>query len=181
MNFQFEVNVTEKDYLDYNLFWQFKSPYGKKQILTYRVVFALLFGVLILLTLLKGDFSTDSIIESIFYFFFLILVEIFFKRLTTSIFKSTIKSLKKKGKMAYSPTATAQFHENTFIEITPETRNEVNYSLVELVSVIGNQTIYIHVNNMMAYLLPSSSFTSQEQFDTFVEFLKTKCERVKYY
>ena len=97
MNFQFEVNVTEKDYLDYNLFWQFKSPYGKKQILTYRMVFALLFGVLILLTLLKGDFSTDSIIESIFYLFFLILVEIFFKRLTTSIFKSTIKSLKKKG------------------------------------------------------------------------------------
>ena len=29
MNFKFKVNVSEQDYLDYNLFWLSKSPYGK--------------------------------------------------------------------------------------------------------------------------------------------------------
>ena len=38
MLFQFIINLTDEDYLDYNVFWNLKSAYGKKTAILIRVI-----------------------------------------------------------------------------------------------------------------------------------------------
>ena len=40
--FRFDVHTSEKDYIDYNLFWTLQSPYGRKQIRDVRIFLAFL-------------------------------------------------------------------------------------------------------------------------------------------
>lgn len=37
MKFQFYIDLTDKDYVDFNIFWQTKSRYGKKILTTLRI------------------------------------------------------------------------------------------------------------------------------------------------
>ena len=43
MHFKFHINLNDNDYLNYNTFWTIKSPYGKKQMLKFRITIAILF------------------------------------------------------------------------------------------------------------------------------------------
>jgi hypothetical protein len=92
-----------------------------------------------------------------------------------------LKSLKKSGKMGYSPKAAIEFYDDFFLEITPENKTEQKYSVLERVSVIGGKAIYLHVNNVMAYLLPIACFASEEELNAFLEFLRGKCTQFDYY
>lgn len=83
--------------------------------------------------------------------------------------------------MAYSPTAQMKFYEDDFIEITPTNKIEQTYSAIERISVIRDQVLYIHVNNITAYILPRTCFDSQEQYDEFFAFIKTKCANIDVY
>ena len=89
--------------------------------------------------------------------------------------------LKKSGKMGYSPNAVMEFYDEIFVETTPENRTEQSYSAVERVSVVEDRTIYIHINNVMAYILPVTAFESKEQYDSFLSFIRTKCAIVDVY
>ena len=83
--------------------------------------------------------------------------------------------------MGYSPESLIVFSEETFSEITPENKIEQKYSVIEHISVVDNKTMYIHVNNIMAYILPLSCFESLEQYNSFMEFIKTKCNQINFY
>ena len=48
-------------------------------------------------------------------------------------------------------------------------------------NVVGENAIYIYKSALKAYVLPFSCFESKEQYDAFVEFIKTKCETVNEY
>lgn len=37
MEFRFNIDLTDKDYTDFNIFWQTKSRYGKKILTTLRI------------------------------------------------------------------------------------------------------------------------------------------------
>ena len=181
MKFQFYVNTNDQDYLDYNKFWMLRSHYGKKQMTTFRVVFAVIIGVYILISLYVGNFTLDSFIGIIPMAILLILFELLLSPLFVLFLKSHLKSLKKKGKMGYSPSSVIEFHEDVFIETTPDNKTEQKYSAIERVSVVDNKVFYIHVNNIMSYILPFSCFESNEQYNEFFEFIKTKCSNIDVY
>ena len=73
MRFLFNVNLSDQDYFDYNVFWAIKSPYGKKQMISFRVILTALFVVFILLSLYGGEFSDGSFLGVIPYVIVLIL------------------------------------------------------------------------------------------------------------
>ena len=50
----------------------------------------------------------------------------------------------------------------------------MKYFGIERVSVLPNRFIYLHKNNLMAYILPYASFESKEQGEEFLSFLKEK-------
>ncbi len=179
MHFKFDIRVTEKDYLDYNRFWQFQSPYGKKQIISLRVIFALLFGIAAIATLIGGNFTIDSIIEAAIYVTALVYFQLILPTILAWSVKRQIKVLKKKGKMAYAPEATMEFHEEIFTSKTPESKTETKYTTIERISVVRDKAIYLHVNNIMAYIIPRKSFVSDEQFESFLTFIQSKCTNLK--
>ena len=181
MNFRFNVNLNDNDYLDYNTFWMLRSPYGKKQIKTIRIIVAVVFAVIVFISLFGGKFTVDSFLRIIPDFIVFFLVQIFLPKFFLWSLKAQMKSLKKSGKMGYSPKSVVEFSENGFIETAPDNKTEHKYSAIERVSIVDNKVIYIHVNNVMSYMLPISCFDSKEQYDDFVDFIKKKCTNIDIY
>ena len=89
--------------------------------------------------------------------------------------------MKKNGKAGYSPESVLEFGDETFIETTPDNKTEQRYASIERISIVDNKMIYIHVNNIMAYILPLSCFETKEQYDEFFEFIKTKSANIDIY
>ena len=181
MLFCFNVNLSDKDYFDYNSFWMTKSPYGKKQLTQTRSILTALFAVIFVLTLASKGFSTDTFISLITYFVLFCFLQLTFKPLVVWMLKIQISSLKKKGKMGYSAVSTLEFFDDRFVETTPTNKTEQQYSSIERISIIEDKILYIHVNNIMSYLLPFSCFESTAQRDSFLEFIKTKCAKIDIY
>ena len=181
MHFKFHIHLNDTDYLNYNIFWMLKSPYGKKQMLKFRISIAILFAVISFLSLFGGGFSAVAWIGIIPYAILLVLFELLLNPFFVWVLKSNIKSLKSKGKMGYSPVSEIEFYDESFIEITPDNKSEQKYSAVERVSVIEDKVIYIHVNNVMSYILPLPCFDSKEQYNAFLDFIRTKCANIERY
>ena len=181
MQYKFCVHLTDKDYLDYNVFWSLKSPYGKKQILQLRAMIAGMFALLSLLVLFKEDFSSAGFIKIIPLVVLLVLSQLLLNWSFSRSLKGTLKTMKRQGKMGYSPDSEMEFFEDRFVETTPEEKTERIYSSIERISVIGDKTIYIHMNNVSACILPRSCFDSKENYEEFLQFIKTKCQKVDIY
>ena len=181
MHFKFYINLNDKDYLDYNTFWMIKSPYGKKQMLKFRVIIAVLCCLVSFFALFGGGFSSNSWIGVIPYAILLVLFELLLNPFFVWTLNGHIKSLKKKGKMGYSPVSEMEFYDESFFEITPDNKTEQKYSAIERVSVITDKVIYIHVNNLMSYILPMTCFESKEQYCDFLDFVRTKCTNIDIY
>ncbi len=179
MNFKFNINLNDKDYLDYNIFWMMKSHYGKSQWIKLRLFLILPFAIISLLPLISRDYSPQNvIIPSIII---LALAQVLFKPIFIGALKIHIKALKKSGKMGYAPISDIEFYEENFIETTKDNKTEQKYSSIERVSVITDTVIYIHVNNLMSYIVPFNCFESKEQLDNFLDFIKTKCANIDTY
>ena len=134
MKYQFTVNITDQDYVDYNIFWSTRSPYGKKQITNFRLVFAVCIGLMIFMCLWGGGFSAASFAGSIPFVILLILVQVFAKRIWALSVKGTVQKLKDNGKMGYSPRAVIEFFEDSFVETTDLNTTEQKYSAIERIS-----------------------------------------------
>lgn len=171
--FKFNVNLTDNDYLEYNKFWNFRSHYGKHQLITMRIVLAVVIGIFMLAVLIMNGFSKDGFIGIIPLAILLALMEIFLKRYVTYTLKAQLNSLKKKGKVAYSPVSVLEFYDDYLVETTENNKTEQKYSSIERVSIIRG-TVYFHVNSIGAYILPITAFENKDIYDKFVEFIKTK-------
>ena len=181
MIFKFNVELSDKDYLDYNIFWTLKSPYGKKQMMQYRIILTVFFVVISFVFLCGGRFSIDSFIGIVPYWIVFVLIQLGLNAFFKWVLKGQVKSLKKSGKMGYTPSSTVEFYDDHFIEISAENKIEQKYTAVERISVVGDKVVYIHVNNVMSYILPFDCFESEAQRNDFLEFIKSKCENVKIY
>ena len=83
--------------------------------------------------------------------------------------------------MGYYPVSEMEFYDESFMEITPDNKTEQKYSAIERVSVITDKVVYIHVNNVMSYILPLSCFESKEQYNNFLDFVRSKCTNIDVY
>lgn len=181
MKFQVNVKLNDQDYLDYNVFWAIRSHYGKKQIRTLRITVLIIYSIFVFISLFSDGFSAESFLGVIPMSIVFVLFQLFLKRLFAWALKGTVKNLKKSGKMGYSPDSVIEFYEESFAETTSENRTENKYSAIERISIVDNKIIYIHINNVMAYILPLTCFESKEQYDSFFEFINTKCEKIDVY
>ncbi|MBQ3151746.1 MAG: YcxB family protein [Clostridia bacterium] len=181
MKFRFDININDEDYLEFHGFWMIRSPYGKKQTKKVRIILSVMFAVGIAITMVRGGFNTDTYISAALMIVVYLIIQALFTRFLLRSLKSQLKMLKKSGKMGYSPNAVMEFYDEIFVETTPENRTEQSYSAVERVSVVEDRTIYIHINNVMAYILPVTAFESKEQYDSFLSFIRTKCAIVDVY
>ncbi len=174
MNFRFNINMTDNDYLEFNKFHLLKSSYGRKNDLGTRIFIAVFMVIVCIALLFMGDFSHDSFIEILPLIFLLVIVEVSYTKLTELWLKHFIGKMKKKGKMPFSSSSVLEFGEDTIVETTETEKTEQKYSAVEKIYNNGGNIIYIYVNNTRAYLLPVSSFESEKEYKEFFRFLKEK-------
>ena len=180
MKFKFDVTINEKDYIDYNVFMLTKSPYGK-QINTFRIILFVIPVIFIIISMLGGGSSVKSFVDVIPIIILIIVLQLFLGPFFSFSVKTSIRLMKKTGKMGYSPESILEFYEDYLVETGKNQKTEHKYSGVERISVIENKMIYIHVNNVMSYILPVSSFQSDEQYNNFIAFMKTKCANIDKY
>lgn len=181
MIFKFNIRLTDEDYLEFNKFWMMRSNYGKKQMLFFRIVLVVMMVIFSFISLYGGGFSAEAFLGIIPHILLLVLMQLCFAPVISFTLKSQIKSLKKSGKMGYSPNSVMEFYDDCFVEATDENEIKQKYSAIERVSVITGRNIYIHVNNIMAYILPWYCFDDDEQREVFIEFIKSKCENIDVY
>lgn len=178
MKFQFNIDLTDKDYTDFNVFWQTRSRYGKKMLLILRIFLLLLCFVTTLSAVLDMGFSAESVIPGILWVILIQLLVAPFFKLTAKIY---IKILIKNGKPPYSPHSVLTFYEDSFTEETEDIKTEVKYSGIDRISIVENKLIMIHTNSVQAYLLPAICFGSDIKYNLFKDFIKTKCAAVDTY
>ena len=184
MDLKLKINLSETDYLNMNLFWAFKSPYGKKDILKIRILITAIYLVAIVVSLIGGGFSSSAFIGIIPYVILLVLFQVFLKAFWKGIIKGNIKAMKKKGKLPFSEYSEIEFRDEYFIETTLYNKSEVKYSAIEKISIVSDasdKVIYLHVSNVSGYILPFSAFEAEAQQEEFIAFIKTKCEKVYTY
>ena len=181
MKFKFDVNLNDNDYFEFNKFMAIKSTYGKKQLNSMRILFAVGMVILMLISLLGGGFTISSLVNIIPYAIIAIIVFFTLPFFYISTLKSQMKSLKKTGKMAFSPSSVIEFYDDLIIETTASSKTEVEFTTVERFSIVQDKYVYVHLNNITAYILPRKSFESQEQYNEFLEFIKTKSNNIDIY
>ena len=177
MKFSFRVYLSEEDYLAYNKFVLTKSSYGKKQSLRSRLMMAVLMAGAALVVWLR-ERNWVSVIP---FLLILIGVELFLPLFTTFAVKQGIKSQQRAGKPGYTPAARLDFSEDTFTETTPQVKSEYSYTALERVSLLPEKDIYLHLNNLQAYILPRTTFSSPGEYEEFVAFLSAKCAVIDRY
>ncbi len=181
MKFQFDVKLADEDYMEFNKFHMLRSPYGKKQIANFRMSMTIICLLIILAILLVNKFNADSFFSVIPFLLLWIIMQLGMRKFMILSIKYTLKSLKKSGKSGYSPSSVLQFNEESFVETTEFNKTEQNYTAIERISIVDNKMIYIHVNNIMAYMLPIACFESKEKYDDFLNFIKIKCNNIDIY
>lgn len=181
MLYRVEVNMTEQDYIDYNKFHLLKSHYGKKQIKNLRILICVLLGIPTLMALIGGRFNKESIISVLPFIILFVIFQAGLLPFLGFSLKGTVLSLKKSGKMAFSPHSVIEFFEESFCETTEDNKTEHKYTAIERISVVNGKIIYIHINNVMAYIVPVNSFETGEQYSSFLAFLKSKCSDIDFY
>ncbi len=178
---KFQVHLSENDYFEFNKFHNLQSHYGASVIKKTRIVIAIIFGAAILLSFLSSGFTADGFLYAGIYLALLILFQVFLKKFFIETVKANIKHLKKQGKLAYHEYSEIEFLERSFIETTPDNKTEQSYASIERISVVEGRYVFIHPNNITAYILPASSFRNQAEYDEFLKFVPSICANVDFY
>ena len=179
MKFSFEINLSDSDYFDFN---KFIIYHKRKQLINLsRLIICLLYVIFALFFALIVKQGPLLVFAEGIWLLAAILLFVFTKQQFISSIKKEIKSFKKKGKQLYSPVSYMEFYDDFFCETTENEKNELKYEAIESVSIIKEKTIYLHKNDALAFILPISSFISKEQYDAFIDFIKTKCPKIYFY
>ena len=176
MKFQFNITITEKDYLDFNEFHALKSPYGIKTIVRLRIWLAIAFTLSVIYLAITQNWLFGVPISGVLLIFLVFLPRIFKHTLKTSI-----NTMKKTGKMDYIPASTLTFYDDIISEVSETEKIERSYSVIERVCIITGQTLYLFSSNSRAFIIPIHAFESAEQYNAFLEFIKTKCSTINVY
>ncbi len=176
MIYKFDVFLDDKDYYEYNKFHILHSPYGKKQKKTIGIIFAV-FALIVLIMMTIVESFLAAVIAAIPMVILGVIMTLLYPLIVLLVVKIQIALMKKSPKKNYSPKSTVQFLDETFVEETEVGKTETKYFVIDRISVT-EQAIYMHMNAVLAYILPTSLFESDEALDEFIDFLKTKNEKI---
>lgn len=173
--FQFNINLTDEDYFEYNKYITFHTPAGKKQMRKMRILIAVLSLLIGVSVLLRNPIDTVRIIAAaVIAAAFCAIFQAVWKPLMALSIKTQLKRMKKNGKLPYYACAELTFDDDAIRQTTETSRSEEQYRSVERICRVPGKVIYIFIDSARAYLLPAASFASQEEVDAFISFLEAK-------
>ncbi len=179
-----EINysVSNNDYIQYNVHHTENSPTFKKQTMTMRLVFPIIF-ILITLISYAGEIAhpkPETIIGMGCTFVFLAIISILFFVFYPAIFRKTlirnINSMLNEGKQnEFIGEHKLLLQENRLrVEnITRESTIETAYKNIERI-VCDKNALYIYTGSITAFIIPANAFTTDMEKEKFIAELKSK-------
>lgn len=178
MKFRFDIRLTEEDYLNFNIFHLYNDPSSKKNLLIIRICLnVILFSALIFQFFVSRDIAA-IIVTAVLLVIPVVLLNVFYNKYWEFITKKQIKSMKKSGKLPFPPESVLEFYDDYGVEITPYARTEHKHSAIEKIYLSDHRYIYMYINSSQAYIIPLSAFSSEEHFNSFMNFISTKCSNI---
>ncbi|NLD59215.1 MAG: YcxB family protein [Clostridiales bacterium] len=171
--FEFKFALDDNDYLLFNRYHLLNSPSGKKALTMYRLVVPIVFLAVILIFYIADAGPRLIIIEAILMAIVSALWLAFSDKLLLRSVNKNILKMKKTGRLPYSSEAVLKFGEENVHEITPNTENKTDYSLIEKIAVT-EKAIYIYFSTVQAYILPITAFSDEAERRRFLEFIHSK-------
>ncbi len=179
MKYQLNTQMTDEDYYKFNLFVNFRSYYGKKQLTKSVTMVGIIFLLFTAIVLIINGFTQMSFVRIAVIGVAMVLWIVLSPLLLKLMLKARIRSMRKKGRLGYSPVAVIEFYDDCFVETTEQNKTENKYSAVDRISILKDEgIIYIHMGALIAHIIPFSTFENMAQFNEFSEFIKTKCKSV---
>ncbi len=174
MRYSFDVDISEKDYYDFNLYHLFNSERGKKAILRSRLLVPIVFLLYILYQYFRGQDFTVLCFVSVIYLVMSLIWFFTVKPLEKLILKLRIASILKKENLPYTSKYTLEFYEDFFVEITEKSRSETKYDALYKTVVNEGKAIYIYRNALVADIIPVGVFKSETDRCDFLDFINKK-------
>lgn len=173
--FEFKYAITEKDYIDYNIFTYFNSPLNKRRIYFRKCSMLIIFAFLALFHLYISDFR---FFISAPYIAFLtiaaVLYLLFFKKIAVFNITRNIKRMKKIDKdINGGGINTYKFRDNEFELLSDTAESKLEYKIIKNIVVTQN-AVYLYSNSLQALILPSRIFENPENQNQFLGFLREK-------
>ncbi|MCL2638604.1 MAG: YcxB family protein [Oscillospiraceae bacterium] len=174
--FEFKFKVTEKDYLDFNIFHYENNPINKKSTKIIYIVTFTIFAAIVANLVLTAE-PEDTLFALIFGIVSLgvaipvvLLIQKPFNKL---FYRFNIYILKKSGKLPFDTDNSLKFADDDYTEVTPDTESKIKYSKIEKVLVSEN-AVYIFTSAMQAHIIPLSAFENEQQKEQFCAFINQK-------
>jgi len=161
-------NVTENDYLQFNIFHNKHSPTVRRTLLLLRFLLPVM---LISFTFLSGRLSTINLIS-------IAIISVIWFCVTPALFlcsiKRSVRRLMKEGKCnEFVGERTVIFSEAS-IRLEAETRTvETSFSAVERI-VSDDERFYIYIGAISAYIIPFSAFATKAEKAEFEAFINAR-------
>lgn len=170
-----QYQLTDEDYIQYNITHQFSTPMLRRRVQTYRFIFGALYAVLALIWFLLLRRSVFSVIFGIlltgaacYYLFGMTW------RIKRSIRRS-IDKMKNMGKLPYDVNNTVTFTEDGIHSVSDDKEETVKYSAVERI-LLGDDAFYIYQAAISAIIVPYRAFETEQARQEFLTFLEAKTQ-----
>lgn len=181
MPYKFHVDTDDKGYLKLNEHHLLSTFYGKKQLVKFRLLIAVLLAVISAVILCLYESTFERILFAVLMSICALVFVLLTPKYLLYVVKRAVKSMKKLGKLPYTPSADIEFSEDSLTETTDTARTELKYSVIERVTVIDLEVILFHTNTAQFYFLPYSAFRTVDEQNAFLEFIAEKFKLIDYY
>ena len=179
MEYQFNITISDNDYIAFNLFHTKYSPQGKNAL---RRIRNLSFGLILIIIALKvsaDGLTLETGIYAVLLSLFVLLFFFAYKMLMGKLTALLVKSMQNTGKPPYDKEITFQFREDVFIDTVPSKRTEAGYELIEHIYSFKDRYLFIYVTSMSAHILPISQLKEQLDLEAFTAFLSAKSVKIE--
>ena len=174
MRYVFDIFLGEGDYIDFNVFHVSRSPYGKKTHRGLRVMLLVMFAIPALLSFWEEGVNSTTVLYALLLVGFGLLMAGLLGKFFAFSEKSTIRSLKRSGKLPYSPESRLGFTDEGILEITPDGRLEKRWESMERLCTREGKVWYLYMNNTAAFILPVEQLRAQTDVEEFRRFLESR-------
>ena len=179
MHYVFDIFLSEEDYIDFNIFHATRTPYGKRLRRGLQGMLMAMFAIAAILVFLEDGITPVTAIYALLMVGFGLLLSAFVEKSFCFSVKNTIRTLKKSGKLPFSPEARLGFTDEGILEITPEGRLEKRWESMERLCILEGKVWYLFMNNTAAFILPVEQIAAQTDLAEFRRYLESRCPVVE--
>lgn len=174
--FQFNYDLTDDDYVKFNMHYMANSKLIKWTNLILRLF--LIFLIVPIIIFFFDYYETMPLSAAALFIFAMLLCLseiIFYKKITQMYIKLIIRSRKRKH-LLHTTKGTLIFEDNFIRDCNPLQEITFSYNLIHKMY-MTNEALYLYYNTATAYILPYRFIENQTTFNALIDFLQAKTNK----